>query len=89
MWVHWRQDIWQEPTRNLVEDNMDDFLESLYPEITLETDDIIMNIALKKDYSQIEDLDKRKEEFMKDLRDFLDEFEQTPESLEFMRYYDD
>ena len=68
---------------------MDDFLESLYPEITLETDDIIMNIALKKDYSQIEDLDKRKEEFMKDLRDFIDEFEQTPESLEFMRYYDD
>ena len=68
---------------------MDEFLESLYPEITLETDDIIMNIALKKDYSQIEDLDKRKEEFMKDLRDFLDEFEQTPESLEFMRYYDD
>ena len=68
---------------------MDDFLESLYPEITLETDDIIMTIALKKDYSQIEDLDKRKEEFMKDLRDFLDEFEQTPESLEFMRYYDD
>ena len=68
---------------------MDDFLESLYPEITLETDDIIMSIALKKDYSQIEDLDKRKEEFMKDLRDFLDEFEQTPESLEFMRYYDD
>ncbi|WP_458456257.1 hypothetical protein [Methanobrevibacter sp.] len=68
---------------------MDDFLEELYPEITLETDDIIMTIALKKDYSQIEDLDKRKEEFMKDLRDFLDEFEQTPESLEFMRYYDD
>ncbi len=68
---------------------MDEFLESLYPEITLETDDIIMTIALKKDYSQIEDLDKRKEEFMKDLRDFLDEFEQTPESLEFMRYYDD
>ncbi|MBE6507959.1 MAG: hypothetical protein E7Z77_00950 [Methanobrevibacter sp.] len=68
---------------------MDDFLENLYPEITLETDDIIMTIALKKDYSQIKDLDKRKEEFMKDLRDFLDEFEQTPESLEFMRYYDD
>ena len=68
---------------------MDEFLESLYPEITLETDDIIMTIALKKDYSQIEDLDKRKEEFMKDLRDCLDEFEQTPESLEFMRYYDD
>lgn len=68
---------------------MDDFLEEFYPEITLETEDIIMTIALKKDYSQIEDLDKRKEEFMKDLRDFLDEFEQTPESLEFMRYYDD
>ena len=68
---------------------MDDILEDLYPEITLETDDLIMEISVKKDYSQIKDLDKRKEEFMKDLRDFLDEFEQTPESLEFMRYYDD
>ena len=36
--------------------------EILYPEITLETDDIIMSISVKKDYSQIEDLDKRKEE---------------------------
>ena len=40
---------------------MDDFPDELYPELTLETDDIIMNISIKKDYSQIEDLDKRKE----------------------------
>lgn len=68
---------------------MDDFLDELYPEITLETDDIIMNLAIKKDYSQINDLDKRKEEFINDLKDFIKEFEGTPESDDFMRYYDD
>ena len=45
---------------------MDDF-DELYPELTLETDDMIMTIAVKKDYSRIEDLDKRKEEFINDL----------------------
>ena len=35
---------------------MDDIFDELYPELTLETDDIIMNISIKKDYSQIEDL---------------------------------
>ena len=32
-----------------------------YPELTLETDDIIMELAIKKDYSKIRDSDKRKE----------------------------
>lgn len=68
---------------------MTDFLDSLYPEITLETDDIAMTIAIKKDYSQIEDFDKRKEEFIKDLNDFINEFSETPESDDFMRYFDD
>ena len=67
---------------------MDDFLDSLYPEITLETDDILMSISVKKDYSEIEDLDKRKEEFIKDLHDFIDEFSQTPESREFIAFFD-
>ncbi|WP_407422699.1 hypothetical protein [Methanobrevibacter sp.] len=67
---------------------MDDFLDELYPEITLETDDIIMNLTIKKDYSQIEDLDKRKEEFINDLKAFIKEFEETPESDDFMRYYE-
>ena len=68
---------------------MDDFLEELYPEITLETDDIKMNLTIKKDYSQIEDLNKRKEEFINDLKAFIEEFEGTSESDDFMRYYDD
>ena len=68
---------------------MDDFLDELYPQITLETDDMIMDLSIKKDYSQIEGLDKRKEEFIKDLKAFIKEFEETPESDEFMRYYDD
>ena len=66
---------------------MSDF-EELFPELTLETDDIIMELAIKKDYSQIRDLDKRKEEFIRDLHDFIDEFSQTPESREFMAYFD-
>ena len=66
---------------------MSDF-EELFPELTLETDDIIMELAIKKDYSQIRDLDKRKEEFIKDLHDFIDEFSQTPESREFMALFD-
>ena len=55
-----------------------------YPELTLETDAI-----KKKDYSKIRDSDKRKEEFIKDLHDFIDEFSQADESLDFIKYYDD
>lgn len=58
---------------------MEDFLEDLYPEITLETDDILMSISVKKDYSQIKDVNLRKKEFIKDLQDFIKEFEQTPD----------
>ena len=68
---------------------MDDFLDELYPELTLETDDIIMTIAIKKDYSQITDFDKRKEEFINDLNEFIKEFSETPESDDFMMYFDD
>ena len=68
---------------------MEDFLEDLYPEITPETDDILMSISVKKDYSQIKDVNLRKKEFIKDLQDFIKEFEQTPESLEFIKYFDD
>ena len=68
---------------------MDDFLDELYPELTLETDDIIMTLAIKKDYSETEDFDKRKEEFINDLKAFIDEFSQTQESDDFVRYYDD
>ena len=66
---------------------MSDF-EELFPELTLETDDIIMELAIKKDYSQIRDVDKRNEEFIKDLHDFIDEFSQTPESREFIAFFD-
>ena len=59
-----------------------------YPELTLETDDIVMELAIKKDYSKIKDSNKRKEEFIKDLHAFIDEFSQTNESLDFIKYYD-
>ena len=67
---------------------MDDFLDDLYPQLTLETDDILMSISVKKDYSKISDLDKRKEEFIKDLHDFIDEFGETSESDDFVAYFD-
>ncbi|MDO5811212.1 hypothetical protein [uncultured Methanobrevibacter sp.] len=67
---------------------MDDFIDSLYPEITLETDDILMSISVKKDYSQIKDLDKRKQEFINDLHEFINEFSETQESREFMAFFD-
>lgn len=67
---------------------MEDFLDELYPEITLETEDIIMSLSIKKDYSQIKDLDKRKEEFINDLKEFIEEFTETPESKEFMAFFD-
>jgi uncharacterized FlgJ-related protein len=67
----------------------DEYIDSLYPEITLETDDILMTISVKKDYSEIEDFDKRKEEFINDLNEFIKEFSQTPESDDFMRYFSD
>ena len=68
---------------------MDDFLDDLeYPELTLETDDITMEIVVKKDYSSIKDVHERKKEFIKDLKDFIKEFDEAPESLDFMEFYD-
>ncbi len=67
---------------------MEDTDNLFFPELTLETDDIIMDIAVKKDYSIIEDIDERKKEFIKDLKDFIEEFSQAPESKAFMEYYD-
>ena len=84
---HWQQDTLQELTRNLDEDKMDN-LDDLYPQITLETDDLIMEISVKKDYSQIKDLDERKKEFINDLKDFIDEFNETPESGQFISFFD-
>ncbi len=67
---------------------MDDPLDELCPQITLETDDLIMEISVKKDYSQIKDLDERKKEFINDLNDFIKEFSETPESKDFMAFFD-
>ena len=86
--AHLLRDILQELIRNLEEVRMDEILDELYPELTFETDDIIMTIAVKKDYSKIKDLDKRKEEFINDLKDFIDEFSQTSESDDFVSYFD-
>ena len=76
------------PLDGLDELNDQAILSKDYPKIALETDDILMNLTIKKNYSSIEDLDKRKEEFIKDLKEFIDEFESTEESSQLMKYYD-
>lgn len=73
---------------DVLEESKQTILSNDYPKIALETDDLLMNLTIKKDYSYIEDLDKRKEEFIKDLKEFIDEFESTEESSQLMKYYD-
>jgi len=58
-----------------------------YPEIELETDDIKLILTLKKDYSTIKDIEIRKKEFLKDMKEFIDEFASNPEFDELMKYY--
>ena len=74
---------------NLYELNNFSNINENYPKISLETDDISMNLTIKKDYSQIDDLDERKEEFIKDLNKFIEEFESRDESTQLMKYYDE
>ncbi len=63
--------------------------DEIYPKLTLETDDIVMDLTIKKDYSQFPTAKIRKEEFVNDLKLFIEEFDQSPESLDFFKYYDD
>ena len=58
-----------------------------FPEIELETEDLMMILTLKKDYSKIKNIDQRKKEFVNDLKDFIDEFASNPEFGELMEYY--
>ena len=76
------------PLDELDESNDQSILSMDYPKISLETEDILMNLTIKKDYSAIDDLEKRKEQFIKDLKEFIDEFDSTEESTELMKYYD-
>ena len=67
---------------------MDDFADDLFPEIEIETENMILSFSLKKDYSKINSLDERKKVFINDLNDVIDEFSQTDEFNEFMKYFD-
>lgn len=66
-----------------------DFEDFLFPELTLETDDITMNLVVKKDYSHLDTVEKRKKEFIEDLKSFIKEFDESPDSIEFFRFFDD
>ena len=76
------------PLDELDESNDQSILSMDYPKISLETEDILMNLTIKKDYSAIDDSEKRKDQFIKDLKEFIDEFESTEESSQLMKYYD-
>ncbi len=70
------------------DDNLDFELPEIeFPEIELETDDILMILTLKKDYSQIKNTENRKKEFIKDMKDFIDEFTANPEFDQLMDFY--
>lgn len=68
---------------------MFDLEDEIYPRLTLETDDILMDLMIKKDYSKFSSVELRKKEFINDLKLFIEEFSQSPESLDFFNYYDD
>ena len=76
------------PLDGLDESNDQAIFSKNFPQISLETDDILMNLTIKKDYSAIDDSEKRKDQFIKDLKEFIDEFESTEESSQLMKYYD-
>ncbi|MDR0900376.1 MAG: hypothetical protein LBM26_01845 [Methanobrevibacter sp.] len=58
-----------------------------FPEIAIETEDLSIILGLKKDYSTIKDIEKRKKVFKKDIFGFFEEFMDTNEFLELMEYY--
>ena len=66
-----------------------DFKDLNYPQLTLETDDIKMDIVIKKDYSDIKDINERKNQFVNDLKEFIIEFDAAPEAIDFMKFYDE
>lgn len=66
------------------------FLDDLdYPQLTLETEDIKMDLVIKKDYSYIKDVNERKNQLVEDLKEFIKEFDAAPEAIEFMEFYDE
>ncbi|MGL4669999.1 MAG: hypothetical protein ACRCVG_05330 [Methanobacteriaceae archaeon] len=64
-----------------------DFLEC--PEIGIETDDFFVSLNLKKDYSQISDLNERKIQLISDIHFLFDEFSKTPDFDDLMKFYDE
>ena len=67
----------------------DEFEDFLFPELTLETDDRTMNLVVKKDYSYLDTIEERKKEFLDDLKSFIKEFDGSPDSIDFFKYFDD
>ncbi|MGL6297593.1 MAG: hypothetical protein ACRC1M_00310 [Methanobacteriaceae archaeon] len=64
-----------------------DFLEC--PEIGIETDDFFITLNLKKDYSEISDLNDRKIQLISDIHFLFDEFSKTPDFDDLMKFYDE
>lgn len=58
-----------------------------YPNLILEDEKLLLNLIIKKDYSNIDDLNERREELIQDLKDLIEEFSQTNEFNELLDYY--
>ena len=71
----------------IVSDSMESDMDD-YPNLTLEDENILLNLIIKKDYSKTDDVNERKEVLIHDLKDFIDEFSQTNEFNELLAYYD-
>lgn len=63
-----------------------EFLEC--PEIGIETDDFFITLNLKKDYSEISDLNDRKIQLISDIHFLFDEFSKTSDFDDLMKFYD-
>ena len=73
---------------NKMENNSMESYMGNYPNLTLEDENILLNLIIKKDYSNIDDLNERREELIQDLKDLIEEFGQTNEFNELLDYYD-
>lgn len=68
------------------DDSMESDMED-YPNLTLEDENILLNLIIKKDYSKTDDLNERKKELIHDLKDLIEEFSKTNEFNELLSYY--
>ncbi len=69
-----------------------DFLESdndfeNFPSVNIEDENVSLSFIIKKDYSQINDLNERKKILRSDLNALIEEFSKTDEFMDLLEYF--